>query len=579
MAVNSDDGKRYGDEKDNPSGVGQNLNNANNGASGGNAGAQVGSEATKEAVNKGSQQAVQAAVEGTKAAAETGAGVATGAATGTAVGGPVGTAIGAAWGLRHTLFKTVCAIVLVLAVLISFFHTLPEVVYYSVFGFDGGNNEENLTIESIYADLADAIQDLIDEAYEYSYEQAKKKIKSSGYDYDISLENLTDKAKNSAHYDVAHILAAYSVMLGEDEEPSKDDLIKKLKNHKDEFFPITSEVKTEEVIVPVEYWTYKPVSINCVTSKTLIGFINGSPQYLYNYEEKTVYVQNEKLSTRDEIEIDGYVATTYEVPVIKNGGAVDVTYYTCYEPVGKVKITPTSAVMEYLAVTINSFNSSVINEAFGVDGDAQYRNSTQTVNEVIETQTLGLKYALYGAVASGDSVPLTDTELLAIVDNLDCNETRKALVKTGLSLVGKVPYFWGGKSPAGWNEEWGQPKVVTASGSSTTGTIQPYGMDCTGFTDWCYKTTVGVSLYAGSWKQVENCHPITESELKSGDLGFLFSSDGVTTSHALMFVDYDDEGNRVWVHCTYPEGVVVNTPYYDYKLKLYRPNNVIYGDE
>lgn len=97
---------------------------------------------------------------------------------------------------------------------------------------------------------------------------------------------MTDNAKNSAHYDVAHILAAYSVMLEDDETPSKDDLLDKLDNYKSSFFPITSEVKTEEVVVPVEYWTYKPVTINYVVSKTLTGYINGESYYFYDLDKK-----------------------------------------------------------------------------------------------------------------------------------------------------------------------------------------------------------------------------------------------------------------------------------------------------
>lgn len=239
------------------------------------------------------------------------------------------------------------------------------------------------------------------------------------------------------------------------------------------------------------------------------------------------------------------------------GNLINVHSYSCYEKDGITTVSPTETEVEYLAVTIGSFNSSVLQKAFDYKPDALYGDSSMTNAEVVKIKTDGLKSLLYGNYASGASVPVTDEELLEILNGLECNDTRKALVQTGLSLVGKVPYFWGGKSAAGWNSEWGQPKVVTASGSSTTGTIQPYGMDCTGFTDWVYKTTLGISLYEPEkYNQVKNCHPITESELKSGDIGFLMNSDG-TTRHALMFVGYDENGKRVWVHCTTPNGVFV----------------------
>ena len=49
------------------------------------------------------------------------------------------------------------------------------------------------------------------------------------------------------------------------------------------------------------------------------------------------------------------------------------------------------------------------------------------------------------------------------------------------SLVGKVNYFWGGKSSAiGWDNEWGKLKTVSAEGNKTTGTKRPVGLNCSG---------------------------------------------------------------------------------------------------
>ena len=58
---------------------------------------------------------------------------------------------------------------------------------------------------------------------------------------------------------------------------------------------------------------------------------------------------------------------------------------------------------------------------------------------------------------------------------------REAVVRTACSLVGKVNYFWGGKSLViGWDARWGELRQVTAAGSSTTGTMRPFGLDCSG---------------------------------------------------------------------------------------------------
>lgn len=70
-----------------------------------------------------------------------------------------------------------------------------------------------------------------------------------------------------------------------------------------------------------------------------------------------------------------------------------------------------------------------------------------------------------------------------ILKNLpvDLSPERRAVIKTACSLVGKVNYFWGGKSLVmGWDSRWGTMQKVTADGSSSTGTYRPYGLDCSG---------------------------------------------------------------------------------------------------
>ena len=66
----------------------------------------------------------------------------------------------------------------------------------------------------------------------------------------------------------------------------------------------------------------------------------------------------------------------------------------------------------------------------------------------------------------------------------DLAPERRAAVEKACQLVGKVNYFWGGKSRViGWDSRWGTIQKVWAAGSSTTGTYRPYGLDCSGFVD------------------------------------------------------------------------------------------------
>ena len=181
---------------------------------------------------------------------------------------------------------------------------------------------------------------------------------------------------------------------------------------------------------------------------------------------------------------------------------------------------------------------------------------------------------MYGSLGEGHAVPLTDAELIVYVNSQSVTGARKSLLETGLSLVGKVPYFWGGKSAAGWNDLWNTPKLVTAAGSSSTGTIRPFGLDCSGFSSWVYLTALGVDIGAGTSGQYPNTVAVSASDLKVGDLGFLAGSNGSGWNHVLVFAGYGESGERMWVHSSGGSGVILNTPSYDSSLVLRRVKNV-----
>lgn len=234
--------------------------------------------------------------------------------------------------------------------------------------------------------------------------------------------------------------------------------------------------------------------------------------------------------------------------------------------------------VKYVECTIHPFNSDVINMAFGINTDLEYGQFGRTYSEIINTMANSLKKTLYGSLSgSGQVMELTDAELIEYVNSQSCNATRKLLLQTGLSLVGKVPYFWGGKSGPGWNDEWNTPKLVTAAGSSSSGTIRPYGLDCSGFTTWIYETALGVHIGDGTGGQYPNTTAVSASDLQIGDLGFLAGSGGGGWNHVLMFAGYGSGGERIWVHSSSGSGVVLNSPSYQDSLVLRRPKNVDYN--
>ena len=135
------------------------------------------------------------------------------------------------------------------------------------------------------------------------------------------------------------------------------------------------------------------------------------------------------------------------------------------------------------------------------------------------------------------------------------NKMRKDIIDTALKLVGKVKYFWGGKSPKGWNSAWGKDTLVTAPGSKTTGTIRPYGLDCSGFVGWVYDTANVSSMLqnGGTNYQYANSTAISPNEAKPGDL--VFNND---ISHVGIYVGRKD-GKPIFIECSSSKGVTISS--------------------
>ena len=147
--------------------------------------------------------------------------------------------------------------------------------------------------------------------------------------------------------------------------------------------------------------------------------------------------------------------------------------------------------------------------------------------------------------------------LAALPEDLD--PERRAVVETACQLVGKLNYFWGGKSRVlGWDERWGQIKKVTASGSSSSGTYRPFGLDCSGFVDWVFYNMTGGSYIighgGGAHSQHGYCTAITWDQAIPGDLVF-YPGD----THVGIVGGRDESGNLLIIHCTYSKNNVVIT--------------------
>ena len=162
-------------------------------------------------------------------------------------------------------------------------------------------------------------------------------------------------------------------------------------------------------------------------------------------------------------------------------------------------------------------------------------------------------------ISATHSLAISDGTAQDILKNLpdSLSSERKKVIKAACSLVGKVNYFWGGKSSAiGWDSEWGKLKTVSAEGSKTTGTKRPFGLDCSGFVTWSFINSgfPASAIGHGTQGQIAKCSRISWNQAQAGDLAFL--SD---LSHVGIIAGKDTSGNILVIHCSSSANNVVIT--------------------
>ena len=197
-----------------------------------------------------------------------------------------------------------------------------------------------------------------------------------------------------------------------------------------------------------------------------------------------------------------------------------------------------------LHITITAKSAEDMRTAYAFSAD---QNSTLT--ELLdELDVIGGLLANLG---------ISDEKVIEVLQRLpdDLSPERWAVVETACKLVGKVNYFWGGKSSAiGWDPRWGTLMKVTAPGNDTSGTYRPFGLDCSGFLDWVLKN-VGLPS-DGHWYVNRNLTAVSTANAKPGD--FALYPDA---SHIGMVVGRNEAGKLLICHCASGQNNIVITEF------------------
>ena len=128
----------------------------------------------------------------------------------------------------------------------------------------------------------------------------------------------------------------------------------------------------------------------------------------------------------------------------------------------------------------------------------------------------------------------------SLVEESDIPPQIKTVLTVACSLIGKVPYEWGGKAAhPGYDPSWWSIDDST--------NIQK-GLDCSGFVQWVFMTagySHDVTDHMISTTSIlHSFDTITKNELSPGDIGLLNTGEGMT-NHTGIYL-----GDGYWIHCS-----------------------------
>lgn len=207
---------------------------------------QVAKSTAQRSAGKTAGQAAEAAVKAGKTAAASGK-AASEVVAGTAAGGPMGTILSAGWSMRHTLFKILICICLVLLFFVVTIVATPGILIKNIANVFVSDSKET-AVQASYIDLEAIVNFAMQKGYGEAMAEAERIISDGGYDYTLSMEHLTDLSGSTADRDTCYLLAVYTVT-AEQNSVSRENLIDRLNRITDRMFPVTYEKREKTVTV------------------------------------------------------------------------------------------------------------------------------------------------------------------------------------------------------------------------------------------------------------------------------------------------------------------------------------------
>lgn len=386
--------------------------------------------------------------------------------------------------------------------------TLIIIMLANVFPVDvyaARNVSKDESIRNTTYNTSIMLKDVLNDQYDMTISEIKELIVEKNYDFSLTMEGIYHQQSLLSNVDIIEYMAAYMSC-------------KKYAEEKRKSIPRIYEIPfIRYTVEEVPFEEYIPTKVD---------------EYLLSDKGHRNYIQYGYK----------YVFEPTQVPVyelIGNG---------IYKDTGEVKlIEPELRKNVYIDVQLSMITPEEIFEFYGIDKSSINEDYLSRVDQI---------YRMSSNNGLNQSINLVFPE--EYTDTIDLEEyesylqgvpqIRKVIVRTALSLLGKIPYEWGGKSRQdGYDTFWW--------------TFNPdnglqRGLDCSGFVQWVYRTSgfpKETFIELGSTSQIlkGNLKRINKDELLPGDVGVTNRPKG-SINHTGIYL-----GDDKWIHCTASKNTVV----------------------
>ena len=214
-----------------------------------------------------------------------------------------------------------------------------------------------------------------------------------------------------------------------------------------------------------------------------------------------------------------------------------------YEIIGEEEYIPDTEQTVYLQVELSGLTDNDIYEYYHFQqteaSKKYYKSLYNKMSNIVNGN--GINTSSFLQVMN--NVTLTDEQnniINSIIEREDISYQVKAVITVACSLIGRVPYEWGGKaSHPGYDQSW-----WSINGSTN---IQK-GLDCSGFVQWAFMTAgfpdALTDQMISTTSILHSMETISQNELQPGDIGLLNSGEGMT-NHTGIYI-----GDGYWIHCS-----------------------------